>query len=155
MKTSVFSITGLAGTLCILCGTLYAADASAASYKSVGNDPAVMYNAPSERGRKVFIAPRGMPVEVILDQDGWTKVRDATGDLSWMQTKALAAKRNVVVTAVNATIHAAPADTAAVVATVEKNVLLEWQAAAAVGWVKVRHQDGTSGYVKASEVWGE
>lgn len=150
MKTSVLLTTGLTGILCLLCGT-----ASAAEYRSVGDDPAVMYNAPSERGRKVFIAPRGMPVEVILNQDGWTKVRDASGDLSWMQTKALTAKRNVVVTAASATIRAAPAETAAAVATAEKHVLLEWQAAVGTGWVKVRHRDGTSGYVKASEVWGE
>lgn len=155
MKTSVFPITILTGALCMVCSAAFAANASAANYKSVGDDPAVMYNAPSERGRKVFIAPRGMPVEVILNQDGWTKVRDATGDLSWMQTKALTAKHNVVVTAASATIHAAPAETAAVVATADRNVLLEWQAAAAAGWVKVRHQDGTSGYVKTSEVWGE
>lgn len=155
MKTSVFLTTGIKGALCMLCGMAFAANVSAANYRSVGDDPAVMYNAPSERGRKVFIAPRGMPVEVILNQDGWTKVRDATGDLSWMQSKALTTKRNVVVTAASATIRAAPAETAATVATVEKNVLLEWQAAAAAGWVKVRHQDGTSGYVKASEVWGE
>lgn len=155
MKTSVFPITTLTGALCMMCAAAFAANASAANYKSVGDDPAVMYNAPSERGRKVFIAPRGMPVEVILNQDGWTKVRDATGDLSWMQTAALTAKHNVVVTAASATIHAAPAETAAAVATADRNVLLEWQAAAAAGWVKVRHQDGTSGYVKASEVWGE
>lgn len=150
MKTSVLLTTGLAAVLCVLCGT-----SSAADYRSVGDDPAVMYNAPSERGRKVFIAPHGMPVEVILNQDGWTKVRDASGDLSWMQTKTLTTKRNVVVTAASATIRAAPAETAAAVATAEKHVLLEWQAAVGTGWVKVRHQDGTSGYVKASEVWGE
>ena len=40
--------------------------AQAADFKSVGAAPAIMYDAPSERGRKVFVAPRGMPVEVIL-----------------------------------------------------------------------------------------
>lgn len=148
MKTS-FSLAA------VLLGALSGTTVFAADFKSIGNDPAVMYNAPSERGRKVFIAPRGMPVEVILNQGGWTKVRDASGDLSWLQTKSLAAKRNVVVTSANTKIHASPADAAAVVATIDKNVLLEWQAPSAVGWVKVRHQDGASGYVKAGEVWGE
>jgi SH3-like domain-containing protein len=67
---------------------LSGASVLAADFKSVGADPAIMYNAPSERGRKVFVAPPGMPVEIVLNQDGWSKVRDASGDLSWMNTKS-------------------------------------------------------------------
>lgn len=135
--------------------TMSGAAVSAAEFKSVGAEPAILYNAPSERGRKVFVAPRGMPVEVVLSQDGWNKVRDASGDLSWVQGKALTAKRNVVVTAASAKIHATAADSSAVVATVDKNVLLELAAPAAAGWVRVRHQDGSAGFAKANEVWGE
>ena len=141
--------------LVLLCCALFGATAQAADFKSVGADPAIMYNAPSERGSKVFIAPRGMPVEVILNQDGWTKVRDASGDLSWMQSKALTAKRNVVVTAANVKIHASASDASAVVASVEKNVLLELVAPPAAGWVRVKHQDGSSGFVRTNEIWGE
>lgn len=131
------------------------ASALAADFKSVGADPAIMYNAPSERGRKVFVAPRGMPVEVVLNQDGWSKVRDASGDLSWVDSKALTTKRMVVVTAASAKMYATAAETAAVIATIDKNVLLELAAPAAAGWAKVRHQDGTSGFVKTNEIWGE
>ncbi len=132
-----------------------AASVLAADFKSVGADPLVMYNAPSDRGRKVFVAPRGMPVEVVLNQDGWSKVRDAGGDLSWLDSKGLTSKRMVVVTAASAKMHATAADASAVVATIDKNVLLELATPAAAGWVKVRHQDGTGGFVKTSEVWGE
>lgn len=127
----------------------------AADFKSVGADPTIMYNAPSDRGRKVFIAPRGMPVQIVLNQDGWSKVRDASGDLSWVDSKALTTKRMVVVTAANAKMHTTAADASAVVATIDKNVLLELAAPAAAGWVKVKHQDGASGFVKTGEVWGE
>lgn len=127
----------------------------AADFKSVGADPLIMYNAPTDRGRKVFIAPRGMPVQVVLNQDGWSKVRDASGDLSWVDSKGLTAKRMVVVTAASAKMHAAAADVSAVVAMIDRNVLLELVAPVAAGWVKVRHQDGTSGFVKATEIWGE
>ena len=39
----------------------------------------------------------------------------------------------------------------------DKNVLLELTDATPVsgGWVKVKHRDGQSGFVKASEVWGD
>ena len=37
---------------------------------------------------------------------------------------------------------------------VDKGVLLEMSEQPSSGWVKVRHKDGQSGYVKTSEVWG-
>jgi SH3-like domain-containing protein len=132
-----------------------AGQAQALEYKSVGAAPAVMYDAPSARGRKVFVAPRGMPVEVVLGYGEWTKVRDAGGDLSWIETKLLVPQRNVIVTAASARIRTAADDSAPVAFTADKNVLLELVEPVAGGWVKVKHRDGQSGYVKASEVWGE
>lgn len=127
----------------------------AAEYKSVGSEAAILYNAPTERARKVFIAPRGMPVELILNQEGWSKIRDADGDLSWVQSGALSDRRTVVVTAVRASVLSANADAAPIVATADKGVLFAMQAPASGGWVKVMHEDGTGGYVRTAEVWGD
>src|SRR4051812_48697493 len=80
----------------------------AAEFKTVGPNPAVMYDAPSERGRKLFVAPRGMPVEAVLTYGDWVKVRDVAGDLSWVDSKALMSRRNVVVKAMNAKLRASP-----------------------------------------------
>ncbi|HWZ49608.1 MAG TPA: SH3 domain-containing protein [Herbaspirillum sp.] len=128
--------------------------AHALDYKTVGAAPAIMYDAPSEKGRRVFVAPRGMPVEVVLTYGEWSKVRDAVGSLSWVQSKMLTAKHNVMVTAANAKIHAAPQDASPVVFSADKNVLLEVAEPAVSGWLKVKHRDGQSGYVKITEVWG-
>ena len=78
--------------------------AYAVEFKSVGAHPAILHDAPSERGRKIFIAPRGMPLEVILTYKEWCKVRDSSGDLSWVESKLLTPKRNVIVTATTAKI---------------------------------------------------
>ncbi|WP_076593198.1 SH3 domain-containing protein [Herminiimonas arsenitoxidans] len=129
--------------------------AHAVEYKSVGANPAVLYNAPSEKGRKVFVAPRGMPVEVVLTQEGWSKVRDAAGDLAWVEAKTLTAKRNVVVTVANVKLHATADDASATVCTADKGVLLELAAPPSGGWVKLKHRDGQIGFAKVSEVWGE
>jgi SH3-like domain-containing protein len=131
-----------------------ASDASALEFKSVGAEPAVLYDAPSVRGRKVFVAPRGMPVEVVLNYGDWAKVRDAGGDLAWVEAKSLTAQRNVVVRVPNVRVRAAAEDSAQVVFTADKGVLLELVERAGE-WLKVRHRDGQGGYVKASEVWGE
>ncbi len=129
--------------------------AHALDFKSVGATPAVLYDAPSEKGRKVFVAPRGMPVEVVLTYGEWTKVRDAAGDLFWIESKALAPKRNVVVHVANAKIRAGADEAATVVFSADKAVLLELSEPASSGWLKVRHRDGQSGYVKATDVWGD
>ena len=129
--------------------------APAVEFKSVGAAPAIMYDAPSAKGRKVFVAPRGMPVDVVLTYGEWNKVRDAGGDLAWVEAKALTAKRNVVVKAAVARVRGSAEDAAPVVFTADKGVLLEIVDPAAAGWIKVRHRDGQSGYVRVSEVWGE
>lgn len=138
---------------CLLSASVGAAHA--VEYKSVGAAPAILYDTPSEKGRKLFVAPRGMPVEVVLTYGQWNKVKDVTGDLSWVSAKALSAKRNVVTSAVSARVRAAPDDNSPLVFTTDKGVLLELVEPLKSGWVRVRHQDGQAGFVRASEVWGE
>ena len=129
--------------------------AHAVDFKSIGAAPAVLYDAPSEKGRKVFVAPRGMPVEVVLSYGEWSKVRDAGGDLSWVDTKQLAARRMLVVTAASARLRAAADENAPTILTAERGVLLELTDPVVSGWLKVRHRDGVSGFVKATDVWGD
>lgn len=138
-----------------LFATVAAAGAHALDFKAVGVAPAVLYDAPSEKGRKVFVAPRGMPVEIVLTYGEWTKVRDAAGDLFWVESKALVPKRNVVVSVASAKIHASADETSPVVFSADKHVELELSEPVASGWLKVRHRDGQGGFVKATDVWGE
>jgi SH3-like domain-containing protein len=136
--------------------SLSATAAHALEFKSVGAAPAILYDAPSEKGRKVFVAPRGMPVEIVLTYGEWSKVRDAGGDLSWVESKVLTPKRNVVVHVASAKVRAAADDAGALVFSADKGVLLELsEPTIASVWLKVKHRDGQSGYVKAVDVWGD
>ncbi len=139
----------------IMLGLLATSHVQALDFKSIGATPAVLYDAPSSRGKKVFVAPRNMPVEVILVYGEWTKVRDASGDLSWVESKALASKRFVIVKAATSRIRTGPEDASATVFSAEKGVLLELVEPVSSGWVKVRHRDGQGGFAKATEVWGD
>ncbi|MFM2085405.1 MAG: hypothetical protein RLZZ237_274 [Pseudomonadota bacterium] len=132
--------------------------ATAASYavdfKSVGAAPVILYDAPSVKGGKLYVAPRGMPLEVVLSYGEWVKVRDASGEMAWTEAKGLSPKRNVVARTANLKVRASPDDNASPVLLVDKGVLLELSEQPTSGWVKVRHKDGQTGYVKTSEVWG-
>jgi SH3-like domain-containing protein len=128
--------------------------AQALEFRSVGASPVVMYDAPTAKGRKVYVAPRGMPVEVILNYQAWSKVRDADGGLNWVESRELVTRRNVIVRVANARVRTAAEDGAPLVFTADKNVLLEMAEPAANGWVKVKHRDGQVGFVRVTEVWG-
>jgi SH3-like domain-containing protein len=140
----------LAGTLLMLLATA----SQAFDFKSVGLNPVILYDAPSLKGNKLFVAPRGMPVEVVLAYGEWVKVRDVNGDLAWTEAKGLLAKRNVVVRNANAKVRATADESAATVLLLDKGVLLELVDPQVSTWVKVRHRDGATGFIKASDIWG-
>jgi SH3-like domain-containing protein len=139
----------------LVAATPFASAAPTLEFRSVGGSPAIMYDAPSTKGHKVFIAPRGMPVEVVLTYGEWVKVRDASGDLSWVEAKTLTPRRTLVVKVATARIRTAAEESAPLAFTADKGVLLDLVEPAGSGWVKVRHRDGHTGFVRASEVWGE
>ena len=131
-----------------------AAWAQSFNFKAIGAAPAVMYDAPSLQGSKRFIAPAGMPVEIVHVSGNWSKVRDAAGDMTWVETKAIGNRHAVVVTAASARIRARADEAAPLVFTAAKGVLLEVAEPVVSGWIKVRHRDGQAGYVRSTEVWG-
>lgn len=129
--------------------------ANALTFKSVGNAPAILYDAPSEKGRRVFIAPEHMPVEIVLNYGAWTKVRDSGGALFWMQTNALTDARYVVIKTRIAKIYAETNVDGPVMFTANQYVLLEYVEPANVfGWIKVKHESGQTGYIKSTDIWG-
>ena len=133
---------------------LAAAASSAFDFKTVGSAPVILYDAPSSKGGKLFIAPRGMPVEVVLGHGEWVKVRDVSGDLAWTEAKGLSNRRNVVVRTPGLKVRATPDEAAATAFIAEKGILLEVSEALGSGWIKVRHKDGLAGYVKGADIWG-
>ncbi len=63
--------------------------AQAVDFRSVSPGPAVMYDAPGLKSKKVWVAPAGMPLELVLTSGDWSRVRDAAGDLAWIENKSL------------------------------------------------------------------
>ena len=129
----------------------------ALDYRSAA-DSALLYDAPSAKGSKRFIIARGTPVEIVLTQDSWTKVRDSSGNMSWMESKLLSPQHTVQIRADKADVRIDADEKSAVVFSAEKNVLLGLLEAGSndshPGWAKVKHRDGQSGFIKASLVWG-
>ena len=126
----------------------------AAEFRALGDRPAILYDAPSVKADRLFVASRHYPFEVLVKLDQWTKVRDANGEVAWVENKALGDRQTVVVTVPLADVRAAPNAQSALVFEAYKQVLLEITEAPADGWVRVRHRDGQQGYIRLSHVWG-
>jgi SH3-like domain-containing protein len=133
---------------------LVATAGQALDFKTVGSEPVILYDLPSVKSAKLFVAPRGMPLEVMLAYGDWVKVRDVSGDLAWTEANGLSDKRQVVVRQSGLKVRTTPDTSARIGFIADKGTLLEVIELIASGWVKVRHQDGQSGYLKSTDIWG-
>jgi len=127
---------------------------AAFDFFSISENAVVMYDAPSLKAGRLYVVSRNLPVEAVVKVEGWVKVRDSKGNLAWVEEKVLSEKRFVIVTAPLAEVYHAPNTNSALVFKAQQDVILEWVEPAASGWVKVRHRDGQTGYVRTSQVWG-
>jgi len=147
----------LAAVVLALAGTA----AMAAEFRSVADPAVVLYDAPSLKAKPLFILGRDTPLEVLVPVEGWVKVRDADGTFGWVEKKALSDRRMLVVRPPAAEVRASADDKAALVFRAEPGVLLELAepvaspaGASVPGWVKARHADGQSGFVRITQVYG-
>ena len=133
---------------------LFAGSLDPAEFRSVAEDAAVLYDAPSLKAQKLYLLGRDYPLEVVVALENWIKVRDANGELAWVEKKSLSNKRSVMVNVSLADVRQAPNDSATLVFQAERSVLLELVEFSDPGWIKVRHRDGQTGYVRINQVWG-
>jgi SH3-like domain-containing protein len=128
--------------------------ALAIDYRSVNAPAAILYDAPSQMGKKLYLIKAQTPVEVVVRLEGWFKVRDAEGTLAWIEARHIGERRTLVVTAPQGEIRQSDSLEAPVLAELDKWVAVEFLEAASPGWAKVRHRDGAVGYIRSTQVWG-
>lgn len=139
---AAFALIGAAGT------------ALALDFRSVEVPVAILYDSPSLKGKKLYLIRSQTPVEVVVRVEGWFKVRDAEGTMAWIEARNVGERRTLVVTAPRAEIRQSDRPEAPVVGELDKWVVVDFLEPAAPGWARVRHRDGTTGYVRSTQVWG-
>jgi SH3-like domain-containing protein len=140
---------------------LAAGSASGADFLATSDAATILYDAPSARAKPLFVLGRDTPLEVIVPVEGWTKVRDVAGTIGWVEKRNLTERRSLVVRVPVADVRVNPEEAAAIAFRAEHGVLLELAEPATgtastsmPGWVKVRHRDGQSGFVRIAQVFG-
>ena len=133
---------------------LVAPAAHGQEFRSVAEAVAIGHDGPSAKSKRLWLLGRGYPLQVTVTIEGWTKVRDATGALYWVENRALSSSRTVLVRAPVASLRESPSDSAPVVLRVARDVTLDLLEPPQGEWARVRHRDGTSGFVHANQVFG-
>jgi len=148
-KTNFFFSYFFVWIVCFISQSAYA------EFRSVAFAKTILYEAPSATTKRVYLVGEGYPLEIIVNLGDWLKVRDPYGTLSWVESKNLQSKRTVIVKADKANIYKDPESKSALVATIEKDVVIELSdPLIANGWIKVRYQQDLDGYLQTSQVWG-
>jgi SH3-like domain-containing protein len=132
---------------------IWTSGAAAGEFRSVADNAVVLYDAPSVKAKKLYVVSLGYPVEIVVTVEGWSKVRDASGELTWIESRHLADRRTVLVKAALAPVRESADDKAAVVFQAQQDVVLDLIEVAGP-WLRVRHRDGQAGYLSAAQAWG-
>lgn len=133
------------------------AGAAHADFRQTSADATIAFEGPSAKATKQYLYSRGTPVEVVVQIEGWLKVRDAQGVLAWVEKKALTDRTNVQIKSPTADALAAPDAASPIVFRAESGVLLTLvtpQPPNAGAWAQVRHRDGQVGFIRVDALFG-
>lgn len=96
---------------------------------------------------------KGLPLVVVAETEMWRKVRDVTGDESWIHKPALSGVRRVLVLE-ETVLHTKPKETARIAALVDRNALLDLEDCNEDNWCKVKSANGLKGWTQRYKLWG-
>lgn len=133
------------------------AGAAHAEFRQTSADATIAFEGPSAKATKQYVYSRGTPVEVVVQIEGWLKVRDAQGALAWVEKKSLTDRSNVQIKSPTADALAAPDAASPIAFRAENGVLLTLVAPQPLNtgaWAQVRHRDGQVGFVRVDALFG-
>ena len=143
-------LTGLVICLALLLATT----AMAAEYVSVLKDGVNVRSGPSTTDVVRWEVFKSFPLQVVKRQGDWAQVTDFEGDTGWIYSSLLSPDKSVIVSKPKVNLRDRPSTDKGtrVIAIVKYGVVftpLEKKGE----WLKVRHADGTEGWISKDLVW--
>ncbi|NTV12641.1 MAG: SH3 domain-containing protein [Desulfobulbaceae bacterium] len=125
----------------------------AATMVSVAADKIKMHAAAGEKSPVLWILGIGYPLTVLDDQDDWLKVQDFAGDIGWVAAKLTNRQPHTIVKADLVDIRSGPSKRFKLVGRANKGVVFQ-TLKVKTSWIKVKHQNGLTGWIARSQLWG-
>ncbi|HIJ78044.1 MAG: SH3 domain-containing protein [Desulfobulbaceae bacterium] len=126
--------------------------AFAAEYVSVKKDGVNIRSGPDTNQEILWEVFKNFPLQVISRQGKWAQVVDFEGDKGWVYSPLLAKKKTLIVKVNSVNMRVGAGKDYEIMASVKYGVVftpLEKEGE----WVKVQHEDGTSGWIYDKLLW--
>jgi SH3-like domain-containing protein len=132
--------------------------AAAITMVSVAGEKVNLRKGPSTQYPVIWELGQGFPLQVIGSKGNWLKVSDFEKDVGWIYKELVSRKPHLIVkvnknSKARINIRSGPGTKYKIVGKAEYGVVfatLEREN----GWVKVRHENGLTGWIKRSLLWG-
>ena len=108
---------------------------------------------PSTNFRVLWVLGKGFPLKVIGSKGKWLKVRDFENDTGWIYAPLTTNKGYMVVKKKIVNLRSRPGTQYRIVAQAKYGVVLR-TLKQIKGWAKVRHENGTTGWICRRLLWG-
>ncbi len=97
---------------------------------------------------------KNLPVEIVLEYEGWRKIRDQKGEESWVHNSLLSGKRTgLIKSKVNVKIMRAPESDSKTMAEIESGAIVEIEECLKGNWCKI-NAAGYKGWIMRKNLWG-
>jgi len=144
-------LSGLALSLILLFATPAMAKNS---YVSVIKDGTNIRATPAANGELHGEVFAGFPLQTLESKGNWSKVVDFEGDQGWINNTMISPKKSVIVRAKKIELREAPNTNADNQIVVLAKYGVTFAPLESRGeWLKVRHDDGSEGWLLNSQVW--
>lgn len=132
---------------------LFSAAAAQAEMVSVAGPKVNMRSGPGKNHAVLWELGNGFPLKVIGRQGNWLKVEDFEKDTGWIYKSLVNRKPHLIVKKERVNIRSGPGTKYRIVGQANYGVVLKTMKTGK-GWVKIQHENGLSGWVERSLVWG-
>lgn len=112
-----------------------------------------MRSGPGKKYSVLWELGSGFPLMIKETRGNWIKVSDFEGDTGWIYKKLASKKPHLIVKKKMVNIRSGPGEKYKIVGKANYGVVLR-TLKRGKGWVKVKHENGLTGWVQRSLVWG-
>jgi SH3-like domain-containing protein len=142
----------------VLLLVLFLAQSAMAEFLSVKGDNVNLRTKPDTLSPVKWEYGKGFPLKVLERKGEWVKVADFEEDTGWINRSLLSSTPHVIVNVnknskKSINIRQSSSLTANIVGKAYYGVVFQ-RLEVKSGWVKVRHESGLEGWVKATLLWG-
>ncbi len=124
------------------------------AYVSVIKDATTIRTTPSARGEAQGEVFAGFPLQIVESKGDWAEVVDFEGDKGWVNNSMISPRKAVIVKEQKIELREAPNTDAGNQIVVTARYGVTFTPLESKGeWLKVRHEDGTEGWLRSDQVW--